>query len=73
MVTELGKGVISAVATSLPREFLALCVVNVIFVLAVVWFLVRQTEITIDAEQKILQQCIEAALATPGIPRNPTK
>lgn len=53
---------------NLPAQFLALCMLNVLFVLGILWFLEKQQEIASTVARDLFGKCIEAALTAPGNP-----
>lgn len=63
-LTGLGRSIVG----NLPGQFLALCLINVIFVLGILWFLEKQQEIGSTVARELFTKCIEAALTTPGGP-----
>lgn len=61
-------GLGSRLITTLPGQFLALCLINVIFVLGILWFLEKQQEIGSVIARDVFTKCLEAALTVPGSP-----
>lgn len=61
-LTGLGK----AIVNTLPGQFLALLLINVIFVLGILWFLEKQQELASTVAREVFDRCITGALTVPG-------
>lgn len=51
------------IVTSLPGQFLALVLINVVFILGILWFLEKQQELATRVAVEIFDRCIAGALS----------